>query len=233
MPGRVHPGRRGSARGREARAQGADQAPSSPRRARLAIKAPVPKDHASASSQATTSLTSAPELGRGDRHHVAALVGEALPGAPRSSIGANMVPMNSTSPSGYWWCSADRLAGELGQVAADLADRLDPSRRKPSGPSTVSATLGFAHVVEGEALVEQPEERPDRARGVVVLGAAEQQRAAALHVAQVHVVAEGDADDRAVAVDRQHQLRLGVAPDRGRVHADRAPVPPRPSAGTW
>ena len=41
----------------------AGQARSRPRRARLAIKAPVPKDHGSAASQATTSLTKRPIWG--------------------------------------------------------------------------------------------------------------------------------------------------------------------------
>ena len=61
-------------------------------------------------------------------------------------------------------------------------------------------------------LVEQADERADRARRVVVLGLAEQQRAAALEVAQVDVVAERGADDAAAAVDGEHDLRLGIVP---------------------
>ena len=43
-----------------------------------------------------------PELWSGDRHDVPDLVVKPLPGASRSSTGANMVPRKSTAPSGYW-----------------------------------------------------------------------------------------------------------------------------------
>ena len=124
------------------------------------------------------------------------------------------------NPSGYWWCRpmvcATRSAGSR------LISRIDerPSSRKPSAPSTRQRQLGRAHVVEGEARVEQPDERPDRAGGVVVLGLAEQQRRAALDVAQVDVVAERRAPDPAAAVDREHHLGLGVVPARDRVQPD-------------
>ena len=78
----------------------AGQAGSRPRRARLAIKAPVPKDHASATSQATTSLTRRPISGEAIETTSPHLWVKPLPGAPRSATGANMVPMKSTSPSG-------------------------------------------------------------------------------------------------------------------------------------
>ena len=85
---------------------------------------------------------------------------------------------------------------------------LDPSRRKPSSPSTVRVDLGVAHVVEREAVAEQADERADRGAGVVVLGLAEEQRRAALDVAQVDVVAERGADDGAARGGDQHDLRL-------------------------
>src|SRR5437660_11475361 len=73
-----------------------------PRRARLAIKAPVPKLHGSASSQATTSFTRVPSSGAPMLTTSPVLWVNPLPGAPRSSTGANMVPMNRIMPSGYW-----------------------------------------------------------------------------------------------------------------------------------
>ena len=76
-----------------------------------------------------------------------------------------------------------------------------------------------AHVVEREARVEEAHERPERGAGVLVLGLAEQQRAAALEIAQVDVVAERRADDAPVRGDDQHRLRLGVVPMRMRVEA--------------
>ena len=62
-----------------------------------------------------------------------------------------------------------------------------------------SVEVAPAHVVEAVVLVEEPDERTDRGRGVVVLGLAEEQRAAALEVAQVDVVAERGPDDAAPA----------------------------------
>ena len=56
--------------------------------------------------------------------------------------------------------------------------------------------LGLAQVVEREGGVEEADERAERGGGVVVLRLAEQQRRAALDVAQVDVVAERRADDR-------------------------------------
>ena len=67
--------------------------------------------------------------------------------------------------------------------------------------------------------VEEANQRPDRARRVVVLGLAEQQRAATLEVAQVDVVAQRRAERAAAAVDREHDLGLGVVPGRARVDA--------------
>ena len=72
--------------------------------------------------------------------------------------------------------------------------------------------------------VEHADERADGAGGVVVLGLAEQQRAAALDVAQVHVVAERGAEDAAGAIYREHDFGLGIVPGRVGAHAD--PVAP-------
>ena len=65
---------------------------------------------------------------------------------------------------------------------------------------------------------------PIAQRGVVVLGLAEQQRAAALEVAQVDVVAERGAEDAAGAIDGEHDLGLRIVPGRVGAHAD--PVAP-------
>ena len=123
-------------------------------------------------------------------------------------------------PSGYWWwrpiVCATRSAGS--RLISFIDER--PSRRKPSVALDGQGELGGADVVEGEAVVEQADERADGAGGVVVLGLAEQQRRAALDVAQVDVVAEGGAPDAAAAVDGEHDLGLGVVPARGRVQAD-------------
>src|SRR3546814_7161036 len=56
------------------------------------------------------------------------------------------------------------------------------------------------------------------AGGVVVLGAPEQQGAAPLDVAQVHVIAESGADDAAAAVHHHRDLGLGIVPHRSEEH---------------
>ena len=74
-------------------------------------------------------------------------------------------------------------------------------------------------------LVEEADERADRAGRVVVLRLAEQQRAAAFEVAQVDVVAERRADDAAAA------LTASTTSGSGLFHSDfgwmptSAPVP--------
>ena len=95
-----------------------------------------------------------------------------------------------------------------------------PSSRYPSSPVDRERDHRGAQRVEVVARVEQADERADRGRGVVVLGLAEQQRAAPLDVAQVDVVAEARADDAAVGCDDEHDLGLGVVPRRRREHAD-------------
>ena len=131
---------------------------------------------------------------------------------------------------------ADRLADQIHGIAADLrTSSFAPSRRKPSGPSISSSTTRRAHVVEREAVVEQADERADRAGGVVVLGLAEQQRAAAFEVAQVDVVAERRADGlrRGCSTD-QHDFGLGIVPGRIRAHADLgAPADRWTAAAPW
>src|SRR5690606_40981002 len=74
--------------------------------------------------------------------------------------------------------------------------------------------------VETEAVVEQADERADGARGVVVLGAGQQQGAASLDVAEVDVVAERRAAHPTARVHDEDGLGLGVVPHRGAEHSD-------------
>ena len=108
---------------------------------------------------------------------------------------------------------------EVGRVAADL--RQGRGARQPEAVRThhLEAHHRAADVVEGEAIVEQAHERPERAGGGVVLGLAEQQGRAALEVAQVDVVAEARPDDALVGGDHQGDLGLGVVPLRARMQA--------------
>ena len=156
------------------------------------------------------------------------------PLASRSSTGANMVPRNSTAPSGYWWLAPIICADQIGRIAADLRHRARCLERNPSGPLDRQRQFDVAHVVEREAIVEQADERPERGAGIVVLGLAEQQRRAALDIAQVDVIAEGRADDLA---RRRRPRARPPAPDCSRwnrVDADIVPGGrPPPSAAPW
>ena len=88
-------------------------------------------------------------------------------------------------------------SGATSSAGSRLISAIDepPSSAKPSSPSTRSAHRRRAHVVERERLRRTAQERADRAARVLVLGLAEQQRRAALEIAQVDVVAERRADD--------------------------------------
>ena len=116
--------------------------------------------------------------------------------------------------------AAARLRCEIGEITADLAH----VRRVRDVKTVRAVDLGHeadpSRRVERERVVQYADERSDGARGVVVLGAAEQERAAPLDVAQVHVVAEADADDRPRAVDHEHELGLGIVPDRRGMNPD-------------
>ena len=75
---------------------------SSPRCARFAIRAPVPKVQGATSPQCFTRLVSAPSFGVAMVTMSPTLWVKPCPLASRSLIGANMVPQNSMKPSGYW-----------------------------------------------------------------------------------------------------------------------------------
>ena len=115
---------------------------------------------------------------------------------------------------------AHRLRDEIGGIAADLRQVARPAQAELVGAGDFEVDLGLAHVVEREGLVEQADERAERTGGVVVLGDAQQERAAALDVAQIDVVAEGRADDLSLGADDQRHLGLGIVPVGVRPDAD-------------
>src|SRR5262249_60399792 len=80
---------------------------------------------------------------------------------------------------------------------------------------------------KGEADAKLSPEGYNRARVVVVLGPPQEERAPSFYVAKVDVVAEGDAGDRARAVDHEDQLGLRIAPYGGGMHADAGTQPHR------
>ena len=233
-----------SARGASARRDPAGSARARRTSRRVATRAPagrgcasareVPKVHGAILSVCSTRLTSAPSRGVAMVTTSPMACVKPCPGPWRSCTGANMVPQKSTKPSGYWWCGPMACATRSSGSRLIFAIELAPSSAKPSSPSTRSRISQRAHVVDAEAAVEQAQERPDRAGRVVVLRLAEQQRAAALEVAQVDVVAQRRAPHGAAAVDEQHDLRLRVVPGRLRDGCrSRRPCRPTTSAAPW
>ena len=145
----------------------------------------------------STRLVSVPSLGERIDTRSPTMWVKPWPSGLRCSVGANSVPVISTMPSGYWCVLAHGVAHQVGRIAADLRQIARAAQAELVGAGDLELDLGLAHVVEREGRVEQAHERADRAGGVVVLGDAQQQRAAALHVAQIDVVAERGADDLA------------------------------------
>src|SRR5450830_1736584 len=79
---------------------------SSPRAARLAMKARRPKRQGAALSLCATRLCSAPSQALWMVTTSPSLWVKPPPGWSRSSMGANKVPRNSMKPSGYWWAAS-------------------------------------------------------------------------------------------------------------------------------
>jgi hypothetical protein len=169
-----------------------------PRRAKLRISAPTPKSHGGQSWLWRMRLASRPSFSALTVTTSPGLWVKPLPGASRSATGANVAPRKSAAPSGVSAAAVEELAHELGGVAADCGLRRAACEREAVLAFDSEVDFGAAHVVEREGCVEQPQERAARAVRVLVLGLAQQQRRAALEIAQVDVVAERRADDRAL-----------------------------------
>ena len=156
------------------------------------------------------------------------------PGPCRSCVGANMVPRNSTKPSGYWWLAPHRLRHQVERIAADHRERARALHHEAVGPAHLHRQVAAAHVGDAELAVEQADERADGAAAVVVLGLAQQQGAAAFEVAQVDVVAQRRALRPGRGCRRPARSRArGCSrrwPGAGR---SRRRCPPRSSAATW
>ena len=78
----------------------------------------------------------------------------------------------------------DRLRGQIRGIAADPRHRTRAVHYEAVLASHGQLHLGRPYIIERERVVEQPNERSQRAGGVVVLRLAEQQGGAALEVAQ-------------------------------------------------
>src|SRR5690606_31000870 len=76
------------------------------------------------------------------------------------------------------------VAHQVEQVAADLLQAVAALQDEAVGSGDPQVDLRGPQVVEAIVLIEQPDEGPERARSVVVLGLAEQEGAASLEVTQ-------------------------------------------------
>ncbi len=81
-------------------------------------------------SDVLTRLTSAPSAGVAIVTMSPTTCVKPWPGPWRSCVGANIVPRNSTRPSGYWWLAPIACADEVERIAADLAIELDAVERE-------------------------------------------------------------------------------------------------------
>ena len=208
---------------------------SRPRRARLRIRAPVPNCQGGASVESVMRLARTPELRRGDGRHVALLVREAL------ALGAAVLDRREHGAEVEHGAVGILVVRGRASARRDRPDRgrsrdMDelPVEREAVLALDLQAHLDAAHGVEREGAVEQADEGADGGRGVVVLGLGQQQRRAALDVAQVDVVAERGADDA-----RPWRSPPARPPARGcsRWRSGAGPPPcrgrPRTSAGPW
>ena len=116
--------------------------------------------------------------------------------------------------------TTDRLRDDVERIAADELERARAVHREAFAAGDAQCEIGVADVVDAEARIEQPDERSDRARCVVVLRLAEQERAAAFEVAQVDVVADRRADGDAARIHREHDLGFRIVPLGFAMNAD-------------
>src|SRR5699024_7685810 len=105
------------------------------------------------------------------------------------------------------------LCDEVEGVAADLA-HIAGALEHEAVVGTLDAlrVLRIMQRIDAEWLIEQANEGADGARGVIVLGLAQQQGTAALDIAQIDVVAERGAARLSAGIDGQYDLGLRVVP---------------------
>ncbi len=111
------------------------------------------------------------------------------------------------------------LRHQVFRIPADLADGGMTVEDEAVLALHRHGDIHASDIVEAEAVIEQPQERPDGTGRIVVLGLGQQQRRAALEIPEIDVVAQGRADNAAAAGHHQHDLRLGIVPARFRMQA--------------
>ena len=86
------------------------------------------------------------------------------------------------------------LPHQFQRIAADLVHAADAVEAIALRPVDGEFHLGIAHVVDGEAIVEQADEGAERTGGVIVLRLAQKQGGTPFEIAEIDVVAERRAD---------------------------------------
>ena len=114
---------------------------------------------------------------------------------------------------------ADHLPDEIGGVAADLGHARTAVKHIAVRAFDGERQFHAADGIEREPIVEEPDERPERAACIIVLGLAEQQRRAALDIAKVHVVAERRAHDLSCRRRYRYDFGLRIVPFGDRMEA--------------
>ncbi len=204
-----------------------------PRDARFCINAPIPNSHGFASFEVVTRFTRDPSLGAEMRTTSPILCVNPRPGSSRSSRGSEQGAEEQRKAVRIMML-AQRLADEFFGIAADLAHQAAASEDEAVLAFDLQLDHRVPDVVHRELVIEQTDERANRAGRIIVLGLAEQKRAAPFEIAQVHVVAERRAADFAVAVHCEHDFRLRIVPAGVRTDADvRAPSDAAPAAPSW
>ena len=167
----------------------------------------------------------------GDGGSTCRVVGESpLQALPRSAVGTNIVPRKSATPSGYWWVSPMTCRTRSRGSRLISASRLLPWMSVPSSPRMCRSTDDAS----SDSTVNPSQRRTggstgrSRSSALASLASPSRSAPATFEVAQVHVVAEGRADDPTVRGDHEDGLRLGVVP--GGRSADPDPVA-RPDRG--
>src|SRR3954471_9968970 len=112
---------------------------------------------------------------------------KALTGRKTVDRGCEHRPQEQHHTVGILMMGSHGVLDQLERTAADLRHRALRIERKPVSTFDAERHVAFTDVIEAKVLVEQPNEGSDRARGVVVLGLAEKQRAPSFEVAKVHI----------------------------------------------
>lgn len=152
------------------------------------------------------------ELGAADGDDVAVLVREAEAFRVAVLGGGEQRSCEEGEPVGVLVVAAVRCLDELFEGAADAGDAV--ATLHPVAVRTFDREGDFfgPEGLQCEVLVEEPDQRTNRTGCIVVLGHPEQQRAASLHVPEIHVVPQRGTQGIPGGVENEHKLGLGVIP---------------------